>query len=202
MKARENPFSSYHLHRIPFIPVGITWLEIIAKLESLHYRAAVTGPEGSGKTTFLFALESYLRENNYRTYYLQVYADPKANRRSVQDMLRSLMNDCIYFIDGADLLSPLLWYRLYLGTKPVKGLIITSHKKNMLPVLLRCRTNISLLNEIIQRLLGDKDEGVLALSQRLFYEEDGNIRHVLRGLYEIFSDRTRFNVVPPGDPSH
>jgi hypothetical protein len=75
-------------------------------------------------------------------------------------------------------------------TKPAGGLLITAHREGMLPTLVKCSTNIGLLNEIVNEILGDNSHALHETTQVLFDNHDGNLRDVLRELYDIYAARS------------
>ena len=60
MKARDNPFSTDRVLRVRYRLCGLTWEQLLSRLAALQYRAAIVGPDGTGKTTLLEDLESRL----------------------------------------------------------------------------------------------------------------------------------------------
>ncbi len=188
MKARENPFASCCLHQIPYIPVKMPWREIKGRVESLRYRAAILGPEGSGKTALLFHLQSLLERRGLETVYLQVYKRNNYLWPFKTKNVQTIDPDKIYLIDGVDLLPAISWFYLRLKMRHAKGLIVSSHKNRWLPVLVHCETNINLLNDILSRLLPNPTESVSSLGEKFFRQRKGNLRDVLRDLYEFYSE--------------
>jgi hypothetical protein len=49
MKARGNPFSMDRVERFRYRPIEGTWVKIMERLKGMGHRAAIVGPEGSGK---------------------------------------------------------------------------------------------------------------------------------------------------------
>ena len=67
MKAGENPFRTERLERVTLrLPDGVTWTGLLNRLRELKYRAAIVGPHGSGKTTFLEHLAPFLSAEGFR----------------------------------------------------------------------------------------------------------------------------------------
>jgi hypothetical protein len=94
------------------------------------------------------------------------------------------------FFDGAETMRYLTWERFKQRTKSAGGLLITAHREGMLPTLVKCSTNIGLLNEIVNEILGDNSHALHETTQVLFDNHDGNLRDVLRELYDIYAARS------------
>lgn len=101
-------------------------------------------------------------------------------------MLRARQVDLrtIILLDGAEQLSRWQWFRLRRQTRQAAGLVITDHAPGRLPTLLECRTSPELLSEIVSELLGDEARGCFPRAEKLLRDHRGNIRDVLRALYD------------------
>jgi hypothetical protein len=75
MRARDNPFATVHLHRLSYRFQGVSWNELLDRLQRLDWRAAIVGPHGSGKTTLLEALAEELRQRGFETCLLRLSED-------------------------------------------------------------------------------------------------------------------------------
>jgi MoxR-like ATPase len=53
MIARENPFRADRVLACRYRPQSVGWDELIDRIQRHRYRAAIIGPEGTGKTTLL-----------------------------------------------------------------------------------------------------------------------------------------------------
>ena len=64
-----------------------------------------------------------------------------------------------------------------------KGLVITSHRPNLLPTLIECHTSPDLFGQIVETLApsGDCPENIAAV----YHKHKGNIRDALRELYDL-----------------
>jgi DNA polymerase III delta prime subunit len=81
-------------------------------------------------------------------------------------------------VDGAEQLTRLQWFRLRLRRG---GLVVTTHRRGMLPELHECRTSPALLREIASSLGVELTEDECSALHR---RHAGNIRESLRELYD------------------
>lgn len=177
MLARENPFAVHRVLKVRYRLTGLTWEELMMRLEALRYRAAIVGEEGRGKTTLLEDLEPRLAAIGFRVLRAKLGAElPRVGPR-----------DCVLF-DGADLLSPVGWLRLRRTSRRAGGLLVTAHREGLLPTLVRCETTPALLAGIACHLAGE-GAGVARIppAEKLFARHGGNVRTALRELYDVFS---------------
>jgi GTPase SAR1 family protein len=178
MKARDNPFSSRKILKIRYLPQSTTWVELLARLKHLNYRAGIVGPEGSGKTTLLEDLAGELGEQ-FPIRWFSLRLD------SSVPLVDGIDEKDLVFVDGADLLDRFSW-RSLLGL-PCAGLIVTLHQPMHLPTLIQCSANPELLQNILRQLIGDSAEKMRETSRSLFLKHNGNLRDVLREFYDIWA---------------
>jgi len=185
MRARDNPFRSECLLQIRYRLRDTTWPHLLARLERLHFRAALVGPHGSGKTTLLEDLQSRLRERGFGTLCIRLDDEQRSFENGFLDSLFGGItdNDIILF-DGAEQMSPLVWWRFQRRSRRAGGLIITSHRPGRLPTLLECRTTADLLAGIASQLLGEDLEQVQSKAEILYRKYRGNLREALREWYD------------------
>jgi len=180
MKARDNPFSTRRTDRLAFRSRGCGWPDLMARLETLSYRGAIVGPDGSGKTTLLEELACRLSADfRIRRAFLS------ADRRCLPEgsFFDGIRSRDLFLIDGADLLGAADWARCRHRTSRAGGLIITSHRTGLLPLLIECRTDPALLADLVAELAGPADINVEALHAAFA----GNIRDILRHLYDVYA---------------
>ena len=191
-RARDNPFATEHVLRLRYqfrSPDGDGWPALLARLESLHHRAAIVGPHGSGKTTLLEDLGRRLRDRGFRTH--AVFLNEQ-DRDYPVDFLRRVRhglteNDIILF-DGCEQLGLLNWHRFRWQTRRAGGLIVTTHRAGRLPLLRQCATDPDLLDDLVRRLGGDASLPTPTDIRRLYDAHHGNLRDALRELYDIAAD--------------
>src|SRR5262249_54782350 len=88
-------------------------------------------------------------------------------------------------LDGADLLRPFAWRRVRRASLRAGGLVVTSHRKGLLPALHRPRTSPDLLDTMVRTLAGTPPERFGESAQALFDRHGGNLRTALRELYDV-----------------
>jgi hypothetical protein len=197
MRARDNPFGAQRLLALRYRISGLTWDDLLARLAALGYRAALVGPHGHGKTTLLEELAVHLEGRGFR---LRAATLHDGDRRLSADQERTLFadltrRDCL-LLDGAEQLNPLSWRRAERRSRAAGGLIVTSHRAGLLTTLVECRTTPELLNDLVRELLGEGEEaagGLPAspeeLHAQLFTRHGGNLRDVLRELYDAWAEK-------------
>lgn len=174
MLARENPFASWRVERIRYRPQGVGWDAIMSRLESLRYRAAIVGPDGSGKTTLLEDLAARLSGR------FRVRLIIRDNADEMPAVPTAFSPGEVVLLDGGDRLSWAGWNCLRWRARRGAGLIVTSHRDGLLPTLIETRTSFELLRELVRELTAEPPDDLEAL----FLRHRGNVRDVLRTLYD------------------
>lgn len=183
MRAFDNPFKVDRVSAIRYRPLQTTFDEIMDRLDTMDYRAAIVGPEGGGKTTLLEDLQHALERRGRRTRMVFVNDTSPLDRSSRAQLFARLRPDEIVLLDGADAIGYAMWFSLRRRIlSQAAGLIITAHRPGRLPTLIRCTTTPELLANIVHDLLpqGASDEDL----QQLYHHHQGNIRNCLRTLYD------------------
>jgi hypothetical protein len=176
-RPRDNPFASDRIESVPYILQGTTWPQLLARLCELNYRAAITGIQGTGKTTLLESLIRHLHALGFQTQVIQLNSERDRLPESF-----SPSHDRVLLVDGAEQLPRIAWLRLKFLTRRCPGLIITTHTPGLLPTLIECHTSPKLLCQIVQQLLPNRHMGSC---DELFCRHAGNLRSVLRELYDL-----------------
>ena len=177
MRARDNPFASHRVEKLRYrLPEGLTWDRLLDRLASLHYRAAIVGPHGRGKTTLLEELAPRLTAQGFRIRTVTL----RQEERKV-GKLPGLGRDEILLLDGAEQLGRLAWLRVRFACRRAGGLIVTSHRPGLLPTLLECETTPELLADLVRELTGKEME-----IRELFTRHGGNVR---MAFWELYDDR-------------
>lgn len=183
--ARENPFRVDRVLAIRFDPsvLGETWDDLFKRLASLHYRAAVIGPEGTGKTTFLEDVAPLLQAHGFRPRPLWMNRD-EVTAQEVLGQADGAGPADFFLFDGAEQLSWWQWRCFLRRTRRAGGILISGHRAGRLPTLLQCRTTPALLRSILGTLIPTDPLPTLAVCEELLDEHDGNVRETLRFLYD------------------
>lgn len=184
MRARENPFAVQRVLAIRYRLSGTTWEELLARLESLRFRAALVGPHGHGKTTLLEDLGARLTERGFRVRTVTLHeGDRRLDPAQRRILFHHLAPSDVLLLDGAEQLGRLPWLEVRTRTRPAGGLIVTSHRPDRLPTLYECRTTPELLAEIVGELAGEGME-----TGALFERHGGNVREALREMYDACAE--------------
>jgi len=188
MKAKDNPFAVERVQAIRYRPLNTTFDRLLARLHELNYRAAITGPEGSGKTTLLEDLGQTFREKGIRTKVVFVNDTSSFDSPSCRRLLADLSRDQIVLLDGADLIRRSDWSLLKRHTiTHAYGLIVTSHRRGLLPTLIECLTSPALLREIVAELQPQGRTLDAEFLDKLYERHQGNLRACLRDLYDLYA---------------
>jgi energy-coupling factor transporter ATP-binding protein EcfA2 len=205
MKAGDNPFRTERLERVNLhLPDGVTWAGLLFRLRELKYRAAIVGPHGSGKTTFLEHLAPFLSAEGFqlrgarldeqtRTFSSQLAtagvrqpaltsADSQRPPASRPGFLAGLGAQDLLLLDGAEQLNLLRWLFFRWRARAAGGLIITTHRAGRLPTLIEFRPTVQLLGKLICEL--SADACCELNTPALFSAHDGNLRHALLACYD------------------
>jgi hypothetical protein len=193
--ARENPFAVPRVLEIRYRLVGISWEELLERLQALRFRAALVGPHGHGKTTLLEDLGARLAGRGFRVRAVTLH---EGDRRLAAPQRRELFKDLapsdLLLLDGAEQLGRLAWLEVRTRARNAGGLVITSHRPGLLPTLHECRTTPELLKEIVSEL------GEEIAVEELFARHAGNVRGALRELYDAYAaGRTLKDLKDPKD---
>ena len=184
--AKNNPFATDRVLQIRYMPQTCTWDELLVRLESMHYRAAIIGADGTGKTTLIEDIRRRLTEQGLSCRSIFVTMDIPVPPGKINEILDGDPFS-ILLIDGADHLKRFVWHLIKRKINRMNaGLVITSHRPNMLPTLIECSTTPKLLKEIVAGLSGQTDD---KLTENLYRKHKGNIRDALRELYDITTSR-------------
>jgi len=190
MRARDNPFATGRVERVPFRLPGLTWDELIERLARLNHRAALVGPKGSGKTTLLEQLEPRLRERGFGTIRLRLTEEKRCfTREEWNDFAARLTSSHLVLLDGSEQMNGWRWFKFQRLVRRAAGLLITSHRPARLPTLLECRTTPALLAEIVDELLASEPCLTSGPVGDLFLHHSGNLREALRELYDDWAER-------------
>ncbi len=183
LRAKDNPFAVDRIRKIRYEPPEESWQSLLDRLAAMHYRGAIVGPCGSGKTTLCEDLQTRLQQRGMQTQHLFFSMDIHMTWRDIQRML-ALPFDVI-LVDGADHMSWLTWQHLKSRVfSEERGLIVTIHQPGLLPTWHTCQTSPGVLERIVTRLVPDQ---IIPYAHILeSYDHcQGNIRESLREFYDL-----------------
>ncbi len=189
MKAKDNPFAVERIQTIRYHPLGTTFDRILARLHELNYRAAIIGPEGSGKTTLLEDLQEMLQRKGFRVNLTFVNDTSRFDSPACRRLLSELTRDTILLLDGADLIRRSDWSLLKRHTiTHAYGLVITAHRRGLLPTLIECSTTPALLKDLVSDLLPRGRTLPAEFLDSLYQRHQGDLRACLRELYDFYAE--------------
>jgi ABC-type branched-subunit amino acid transport system ATPase component len=187
--ARRNPFATEHVTRIPFRFEQGDWVSQLGRLRELDYRAAIVGPQGSGKTTLLCELERQLALiADGESIYVFLSQDKQEQQQALQSALAANLASKILLVDGIERLAVLDRLNLFRASREARGLIVTAHRPLRippfrLPTWIRTLTSELVLDYVLSELSMDAPD-VRAAGQLSYQKRKGNLREVLRDLYD------------------
>lgn len=190
--AKRNPFAMERVTSIPYRFEHGNWQTQLRELRALNYRAAIVGPQGTGKTTMLSQLKDELeREVERETVYLFLPQDKVTRNDLLRETLAEDLSRKILLVDGVERLSIVQRLALFRTSANAQGLIVTSHNPLRfppfrLPTWIRTRPNELVLDYVLSELRMDDPE-VRAAGKKSFRIHKGNLRDVLRDLYDRHS---------------
>jgi hypothetical protein len=179
--AAANPFGSRYIDAIPFRFDGAGLDDLLARLTELRGRGAIIGPHGSGKTTLMEQLGARLQTDGWHV--VPVRTQPG---QSALDQLsnQSLTGESAVLLDGAGHIGVVQWRRVLLRVRGAGRLIVTAHTPGRLPTLFRCEPSIALLDALVADLAPVLAGELRPVAHALYARHNGNMRDVLRGLYD------------------
>jgi hypothetical protein len=197
MNAHHNPFRMSRIERIP--PQLVNRDALWQQFSQQHGRGALIGPHGSGKTTLMEHLQRDAQQRGWlvRSCFINdttcvtwsVLSNlliPLAQQKSAQQIPTQRILICI---DGAERISPWLWWRFMRRLPADHALLITSHRAGRLPTLHQHTTSAALLRWCVEYVMPNS---TLTSEQAhgLFAQYHGNIRDCLRHLYDSWDSST------------
>jgi hypothetical protein len=183
--AHRNPFRVGRTDALEYVPVGEDWPDMLARLESLDYRAAIVGPHGSGKTTLIGSLIPRLEQRRFIIHHARLTESTAQLARDWRDAAMQADHHTIIILDGAERLGAWSWRSLVRRARRAAGLIITTHRPMRLPTWVRTQTSADLLARLIRIL----DPRCTIDPGSLFCHTRGNLRHALRLCYDHHARR-------------
>jgi len=179
--ASTNPFASRYIDTLPFLMADMGMDRLSSRLGAMGGHAAIVGPHGSGKTTLLERLGHTLARDGWVVHSFRT----TERRRGVRDITsRSYGPQDAVLIDSAGHINPILRRRLFSHVRDAGRFVVTEHRIGRLPCLHRCETSLTLLDALVEELAPAIACDVRPHAHTLYARHRGNIRDVLRGLYD------------------
>jgi hypothetical protein len=192
---RHNPFATRFTRpgRLPPRNEAGDPLDSAALLDRLVAEggsAGLEGPHGSGKTTLLFAIAAAAATAGRLGGIVRL--QNRGDAVAVVRMAARAAPRTIVCVDSWERMGPIAsavarWTAWRRGC----GLLVTSHRRTGLPVLMECRTTVSLLRRLVRAL---PDHGGLITDADIataHAAHGGDIREALLELYDRFERRAR-----------
>ena len=184
-RARDNPFAVDRVLRVRYRFDSTSLDDLCQRVETLNMRGAIVGPQGTGKTTLLEDLAMKLEKQGWRIRGARLSAEhPAFDRRWLRNFSASLESRDLIALDGAEQLSSWAWQHFKHRSHRAGGLLITSHRPALLPTLLETSTSLDVLDHVLKQLVPDAACELHERAAALFAQFHGNIRDVLRVLYD------------------
>ena len=183
--AKSNPFTITRVHAIPFQFAAGQWNDHLVRLHDMNWRGAIIGRRGSGKSTLLRQLHERLESSKKPSRLIKV--PNRGNNSLILERALNQRQSHILLIDGMERLSLRDRWRIRRETRGNAGLVVVRHYRSSLPTWMTCSTDHQLMRAVLARL-GFESERVNLIACKLFDQYRGNIRLVLRELYNQFSE--------------
>jgi hypothetical protein len=185
VRARDNPFRVDRIHRFRYQLLEGTWDDLLDRLQRMHYRGAIVGPQGSGKTTLLEDLSIRLARRGRSTCWMQLNRDAECQAwRQIGSFLESALAGQVLMVDGVEQLGGWHWRLLRRRSANFAGLVVTLHQAGRLPTLLQCHASPQLFERMVRELAPQQFEQLRGQLPDILAEQGGNIRLGLRTLYD------------------
>ena len=189
VSARNNPFVVQRTDAIPFdfrdTPFdGMD--DFFDHVSRSQFRGAIVGKHGRGKTTLLCDLNRALKDRNMDCELLFIPRNRAEQGELLGGSTEKGRRGTILLVDGIERLPFLRRQQLISESKRFAGFIATTHRRGRLPTLLRCQTSVETLMSILKSL-GTNSQQTQSAARALLSTHRGNIRSVLRDLYDGFA---------------
>jgi hypothetical protein len=184
-------------------PPGQSAASVVEKLAKQDWQGEIVGPHGSGKSTLVAALVPELVQAGRKLIRRVIRKDADGQKESsgievVPPKYAAVMagskkwNDqTLLILDGIEQLS--WWWRRRVRAECRRrgaGLLVTTHEPLDLPLLFRTQPSEALAQQVVGRLLADKDSPVKPADiAAAFKTSGGNLRETLFALYDVHQSR-------------
>jgi len=189
MKARENPFRTERILRIRYRFAHGALALLCRRWEKQNRLGAIVGPPGTGKTTLLEDLGTRLLQQGQSLRWVRLGGNGSERPQALPaDFPNRLEPHEVLLLDGAEQLTSRAWRSLRRRSRNAHGLLITAHTEGLLPNLHACQTTLELTEGIVATLLGQSGHPLHGQVTHLFHVHRGNVRDVLRSLYNLAAE--------------
>jgi len=190
VSARNNPFAVQRTDAVPFDFSETSFNDTEAfylHARKLDYRGAIRGRHGRGKTTLLCDLASFFRDQDIDCELAFLPREKELQHQMVDRIVHRGSDGAIVLVDGIERLPLLARHRLISRSKSFGGFIATTHHVGRLRTLVHCKTSEQTLRSVLKSL--DLDQpAIVEAALPLVARNRGNLRSVLRELYDQFAD--------------
>jgi len=190
VSAKNNPFVVQRTDAIPF-DFRDTKFEgmddFFGHASGFGFRGAILGKHGRGKTTLLCDLNSHIQKRNHECELVFIPRDRNGQCNVIEEASKRGHEGAIILVDGIERLPFISRHRLISASKLFGGFIATTHRPGRLKTLVRCRTSPESLLGILESL-GTTNPKLSAHAVSLWSAHRGNVRSVLRELYDLHSE--------------
>ena len=179
-----NPFATEWTDAIPYQFRHGNWGVHLHRLEHLGWCGAIVGPKGSGKTTLLENMAIKLQPERICRYHC-FGLERARHLEDVRELLDRKVDGAVLLVDGLERASWSVRRKLLNSRHEGSGgLVVAVHKPGKLPTWIECRPDLSVLRYVIEHLGFDAASDVWHQAASVFWQFDGNVRDVLRWLYD------------------
>lgn len=191
----SNPFATRWIRpgAITFqFPVGQSLSGLVTQLVAHDWWGQIVGPHGSGKSTLLATLLPACVDAGRRIVRYDLH---DGQRRLPEHAPEADAWDAntLVVVDGYEQLGYIARWRLRRACRRRgAGLLITSHRRQGLPMLMETATSEQLLRMLVMILQSRQETGSTISTAEIdeaFHQQRGNLREALLQLYDLHQQR-------------
>jgi molybdopterin-guanine dinucleotide biosynthesis protein len=157
-------------------------------LDRLGWRGAIVGKHGSGKTTLLAALQNqWTSAGGCGVHYCFLGRTRQRLATDFDELQHAARSGRLLLVDGVERMTRRQRRALFHFSRAGAGLIVTAHRQTLLPTWVHCRTDWRLMQAVLFELLPSPRASTIQQTRSLFQQHRGNVREVLRSLYDRWS---------------
>ncbi len=190
VRPADNPFRSARLDGLGYEPLdGPGAEELVERFRRAGSLGALVGPHGVGKTTLLEAMARVFVGEGADVRWIRLNEERRTPQwHAWRQATRGLKTRSVLVVDGAEQLPRAWWWRVRAAASSAGGLLVTMHEPGLLPMLHELLPRRAVLTPILEQLLVSSERvRCEAHAGALFAAHDGNVRDVLRALYDEYA---------------